>query len=254
MNQAEYRVGDDCRIGGVEPARVFFPMIRRIGLIGLIRPISSRPNRAHFTRLRVVLVPLPLASLSQEILIVQQQLVQAGPRYIHQAQLCVAGGRSRSAALRDVLPAAARRLHHLIMGARTLIYKPVAERHCRIVNHRGHLEAAQLAVAAARSQPAWPVSRAARTVRSVRPARSVYGFVTHSSSLPPRMAFPHPTAISSFRSAVPASCPALTGVSCRGAAPTLRSPRPCPRAPRRWRFVRGRVALSPSCFGTCPAK
>src|SRR3972149_6167675 len=119
---------------------------------GRQRAAPFPPRRAPFTSLGVVLVPLPLAALSQEVFKVQQQLVQAGPRNVHQAQLRLAGGRRRPAALGNVLPTAARRLHHLIVGARTLIDKPVAERHCRIVNHRSHLKATQFAVAAARPQ------------------------------------------------------------------------------------------------------
>jgi hypothetical protein len=83
MNQADDRIGDHSRVAVGQPRRVSF----RISPIGRINPINPRPNPPHGSRLGIVFSPLPQAALSQEILVVEQQLVQAGPGHIHQSQL-----------------------------------------------------------------------------------------------------------------------------------------------------------------------
>ena len=100
----------------------------------MISPASIRqiclilfPHRPHDQRFGVVLVPLTFAALPKVILIIQQQLLQARPRYIHQPQLRLAGGGGGAAAFGDILSAAARRLHHLIVRARTLVHKTIAK-------------------------------------------------------------------------------------------------------------------------------
>ena len=58
VDKADHSVGDDRRISSIEPARVFFPVIRRIRPIGLIGQTSSHADRAHGARLRVIFAPL----------------------------------------------------------------------------------------------------------------------------------------------------------------------------------------------------
>ena len=116
------------------------------------------PDGPHRQRFRVVLVPLPVPVLSQVILVVQQQFFQAGPRHVHQAQLGLAGRGGGAAAFGDVLSPAARRLHHLIVRARTLAHETVAETHRAVVHQRRHLKGAQLPVTTTRSQAALPIT------------------------------------------------------------------------------------------------
>jgi len=58
-----------------------------------------------------------------------------------------------AATLGDVLPAAARRLHHLVHGAGTLVEEAVAKRDRRIVDHCRDLEGSQVAIATAGTEP-----------------------------------------------------------------------------------------------------
>ena len=141
----------NCGIFVLKPARVLFPMIRRIRLIGRI---SFQSNCPYLPSLSVVFAPLSLATLSQEVLIVEQQFIETGSCDVHQAQLSLARGRRSPAPFGNVLPAAARGLDHLIVRARTLVDKPVTKRHRSIVNNRRDLKAAEITIAAARAQPA----------------------------------------------------------------------------------------------------
>jgi len=83
---------------------------------------------------------------------IQQELFQAGSLRVDQTQLGLAGGGS-AAAFRDIFPAAARSLRHLIVRARTLVNEPVAKGHRAVVDDRGHLIGAQRAVTTARAEP-----------------------------------------------------------------------------------------------------
>src|SRR5205814_800344 len=83
----------------------------------------------------------------------EQQLVQARSGHVDQAQFGLRGAGRRPTALRDVLPAAARRLNHLISRTGARIDETVAERDCRIVDDRGRLKRPQLPIAAAQAQP-----------------------------------------------------------------------------------------------------
>ena len=64
----------------------------------------------------------------------------------------VALGATRCA---DVLPPAARRLHHLVMGSRAIADEPVAEGDRSVVDDFGHLKRLQAAVAAAGAECGW---------------------------------------------------------------------------------------------------
>lgn len=115
VNQADQRIGDDGRIrmgkpGGVGPR-----------LTGLIRPITlplrERPQCPHGAGLGLVLCPLAELALAEEVLVIQEQFIQAGTGDVHQTQFGLAGSRGSPAAFGDVLAAAAGRLHHLVHGA-----------------------------------------------------------------------------------------------------------------------------------------
>ena len=109
----------------------------------------------HFQGLGRVLAPEPEAALAEEILVVQEQLFQAGPSDSCGLQLALPGGGGGHASFRDVLYPAARGLNHLIVSAGALVHKPIAEDHGGIVNHLCRLEAAQLAAATVRQDNAW---------------------------------------------------------------------------------------------------
>ena len=110
--QADHRVSDHGRVSVVQPFRV----ARNIRLIRPIGPIPI-PHLTDRLSLPVVFSPLPQTPLSQEILIVEQQLIQTRPRHVHQAQFRLSRGGRCPAALGDILPSAARRLHHLVHSA-----------------------------------------------------------------------------------------------------------------------------------------
>jgi len=117
VDQADHRVGDHRRVDMAQPCGIS----RGIGRIGRICPIHRlrpvlSPGGPHRLRFAVVLVPQALAALTQEVLVVQQKLVEAGPGDVDQTQLSLRGGCRRPAALGNVLPSAARRLYHLIDG------------------------------------------------------------------------------------------------------------------------------------------
>jgi hypothetical protein len=59
-------------------------MIGQIRVIGQILLRALPAHSPHRKRLRVRFQPLPLAPLPQIVLVVEQQLVQAGARHIHQ--------------------------------------------------------------------------------------------------------------------------------------------------------------------------
>ena len=108
----------------------------------------GRPCRYQFRPARVLARPLRQPALPQIILIVQPQFLQAGARHVRELEFRFLGRAARLAALRDVLHARTRRLHHLVVGAAALLDVPVAETHRHIVGQLRHLKAFQLPVAA----------------------------------------------------------------------------------------------------------
>src|SRR5947207_1670229 len=68
-----------------------------------IRPIRPRTHAPHRLRFRVVHAPQSLPALTEEVLVIQQQLIQAGAGDIDQAQLRLTGSGCGAAAFRDIL-------------------------------------------------------------------------------------------------------------------------------------------------------
>ena len=128
VDKADHSVGDDRRISRTEPARVLFPVIRRISPIGLIGRLSSHPDGAHCARSRVVFAPLAVTALAQKVLVVEQQLIETRSCDIHQAQFRLTRCGRCPTTLGDVLPPTACRLDHLIVGARAFVDKAIAKR------------------------------------------------------------------------------------------------------------------------------
>src|SRR6266568_2421067 len=134
--------------------------VRRLRPVRLVRQIPP----PHRQGLRRVLVPQAEPALAQKVLVVQQQFFQARPRHAGQLQFGFLGSGGRHAALGDILHPAARRLHHLVVGARLFLHEPPAENHRAVIRKLRRLETPQLAVAAMRRnqtpgvvRPGWPV-------------------------------------------------------------------------------------------------
>src|ERR1043166_8665975 len=131
----------------VEPFCVNRPIgpIRLIGPIFLpYRPSPPSPPRPPF--------PKAESALAQKIFVVEQQLVETSARDAHETELGLARRCERAAALGDVLPAAPRRLHHLVARARALVDEARAEIHGRVVDDLCDLKRAQPAIAAVGAQ------------------------------------------------------------------------------------------------------
>ena len=115
VDQADEGVGDYSRVGVVDPGGVG-GVIRRIGRIPT-DPSDAASPPPEPPGLWVILLPLPHTALAQKILVVEQELIQAGPGDIDQPQFGLGRGRRGAAAFSDILPPAARRLHHLVHRA-----------------------------------------------------------------------------------------------------------------------------------------
>ena len=177
------------RLGGIgvlQPGRIARPAlaVTNIGRIGQIRRIRrvGKPQFPNGFGFGVVFAPGAELAVAQEILVVEEQFVEAGPGHLDQAQFGLAGGRRRAAAFGDVLASAARGLHHLVGRARARVHKARAELHRGVVNHRRHLETAQLAVAPAGAQA--PGFGGIRRICPIRPIgrirRMVCGRTAHA--------------------------------------------------------------------------
>jgi hypothetical protein len=125
-----------------------------IGLVGPIRLIELATEGAHGEGFGVVFIPGAEFSLAEEILKIQQQFFQAGTGDIYETQLGLAGGGGSPAAFGDVLPTAARSLHHLVVGTGTRADEAVAEGHGGIIDKGGDLVGTQFPVTAARAEAA----------------------------------------------------------------------------------------------------
>ena len=143
MDEANRRVGAHRRVGVFKPSGIERPAFL-IGQICQIRRIFLEFPRhlAHFQRLRLVGCPLREMAVTQIILIVQKQLLQAGTGDIEQAQFSLRRGGGGAAAFSDVLPARAGGLNHLIYRAGTGIEEFPAKPIGGVVNDGGRLEAA----------------------------------------------------------------------------------------------------------------
>jgi hypothetical protein len=119
-----------------------------IGLIGQIGPILGVGQLPDGLRLGVVLAPQRQTALTQEILKIQQQLLQAGPGHSDQLQLGFFRGARGHAAFGDVLLAASGRLHHLVVGAGAGVDEPVTESRGGVIDNFRHLVGLQLAESA----------------------------------------------------------------------------------------------------------
>jgi hypothetical protein len=88
-----------------------------IGPIGRIGPILPITERAHLPRLIVFFAPQRQPVLAEVVLIIQEQFFQACTCNAYKLELGFLGCPGSRAAFGDVLFAAARRLHHLVVGA-----------------------------------------------------------------------------------------------------------------------------------------
>lgn len=159
VDQADQRIGADSRVFVVKPRGVELPAlgvreIRQIYRMGPIRLIffEGAWHSPHGLCLRAFHVPKRKPAMAQEVFVIQQQLLQAGSRNVHKAQFCLRRSCGRATALRDVLPATACRLHHLIDRARARVKKCFTEPIRSIIDHGSSLETRRIPVAATRPE------------------------------------------------------------------------------------------------------
>jgi hypothetical protein len=101
----------------------------------------------------MVFTPERQSVLPQVVLVVQEQLFQACPCHPYQLKFGFFGSTGSHSpltrpAFSDVLLAASRRLHHLVMSAGSPIDKAVAEHHCCVMDDLCRLVGFQVFVAA----------------------------------------------------------------------------------------------------------
>ena len=108
---------------------------------------SQRPHLLRFGR---IFFPGRQISLPQEILVVEQQFIEAGTGDIEQFHLASGGCGSGAATLRNVLPAASCGLNHLIACPRIPVDETLAKRDSPIVDDGRGPERTKRTVAAMR--------------------------------------------------------------------------------------------------------
>src|SRR6185369_8769217 len=86
--------------------------------------------------------------LSQEVFIVEPQLLQTGPRHVGQLELGFLRSPRRLAPFGNVLHSTPRRLHHLVAGSAPAVDVALAETYRHVVDELCQLEALQLPVPA----------------------------------------------------------------------------------------------------------
>lgn len=165
-----------------QPGRVTRP-IRLLTGLSWVAILQGSADFAHRKRFGTVFRPRAKAALPQKILIVEQQLIEARARHIHEAKLRLARCRRGTTALRDVLPTAARRLYHLVNQPARFPDKPLAERYRAVVDDGRGAETSQRAIAPAGTQ-AFTANRFDRSARPVRSLR-IFALLRHT---PPREA------------------------------------------------------------------
>ena len=92
--------------------------------------------------------PLLQAALTQKILIIQPQFLQARAGHVGEFEFGFFGRAAGLAALSDILCAGTRSLHHLIVRAAALLDVAIAETHGHIIDQLRHLKTLQLPVTA----------------------------------------------------------------------------------------------------------
>jgi len=120
---------------------------------------------------RVIPHPNAQSPLPKEILIVQLQLLQAGPRHIRQFQLRLLRRTRCLTALRDILHPRTRRLHHLIMRAAALIHVSVTKPHRDVIDQLRNPKGFQPPVTAVPGNQRFSVHFIPRPFRPLRPPR-----------------------------------------------------------------------------------
>jgi hypothetical protein len=143
VDQADERVCRDFRLS-----------LFNIGLICPIGPITGIDQLSDRVGGWMVFVPESQAALSQKVLVVEQQLFETRPRDVNQFEFGFFGSPRSHAAFGDVLFAAARGLHHLVMSPRSAVYKPVAKPNCCVVDDLRILIRLQFTIAAVRRDQA----------------------------------------------------------------------------------------------------
>ncbi len=97
---------------------------------------------------RVAAAPPWQAALSQEVLVVEAQFLQAGPSDTRQFELGFLGCSRGLAALGDILHAGTGGLHHLVARAAVLFNIAVAKTDRNVVHELRHLKTLQVAISA----------------------------------------------------------------------------------------------------------
>ena len=128
MNQADQSVGGDFGRNSLD-----------IGPLGRIGPIARICELSNLLRLWMILLPKRQLALPQKVLIVEQQLFQAGAGHADQFQFEFFGCAGGHAAFGNVLLAAAGGLHHLIMGAGTATDPAITKYYGSVINDFRHL-------------------------------------------------------------------------------------------------------------------
>jgi hypothetical protein len=128
----------------------------------------------------MLLGPFRNAAHTQEIAVVLQQLLETGSGNIGKLDLGFLGSAARLAALENILFARAGGLHHLVVGARPFVDKPVAKFHGAIVDNAGFLKGVELLIA-----PVWRDKALGRGRKGLRGRRLF--FVPESPFCPLRL-------------------------------------------------------------------
>ena len=105
---------------------------------------------------RIVLGPLHPSPLAEVVLVVQSQFLEAGAGHIGEFEFGLFRGAAGLAALGDVLHAAARSLHHLVVSAAALVNVAVTKPHRHIVAQLRELKTLEFPVTSVlRDQGFW---------------------------------------------------------------------------------------------------
>ena len=140
-DQGRHRIG-----GSLHSARLF-----PFGRVGE-QPVQIfhcfQANGRDFSAARIVIRPDRKRMLTQEILVIQQQLFQAGTSHIGQFELTFPTGPGCDRSFRDILNSAARRLNHLVKRPAATIDVTLAKAERRIVNQSRLNERFQAAISA----------------------------------------------------------------------------------------------------------
>ena len=160
MNEADERIGTDFSAFVFELRCIQRVASAVTGVLGIGEPVRRFggddlvAQSADLGGFGTVFRPQWQVAMTQKILVIEQQFFQARAGHVGEFQLRFAAHSASAIAFRDVLPAAAGCLHHLVMRAAAPVDEAFAEMVRAVVDERGGLKAPQLPVTAAGAQTA----------------------------------------------------------------------------------------------------